>query len=173
MMDTPKNIRQIGNIDISHKIYVEDYVVTYTKSIGEESKQSGDYTGKAAVLLGHKKINDKDVETYINGLAMISRFGVNAEAGFSNEMWSSIYDVIKTYYDDEEIVGWLYIGETIDAGTDKRLVNIHNSNFNGKNLVFMYYNVDDKEEEFFDYMNNSFIRRKGFYIYYEYCINSS
>lgn len=167
MMDTPKNIRQIGNIDVSHKIYVEDYVITYTKSIGEEVKQCGDGVGRAAVLLGHKNITEKDVETYINGLAVIGQFGMNGQAAFSNEMWSSIYDVIKTYYEDEEIVGWLYIGETVDAGTDKRLVNIHSNNFNGKNLIFMYYNADDKEEEFFDYMNNSFIRRKGFYIYYQ------
>lgn len=167
MNDTPKNVRQVGDVDVAHKIYVEDYVITYTKGIGEELHEKSDSGGKAAVLLGHKNITDKDVETYINGMAVIEKFELSGESVFSNEIWSSIYDVIKTYYEDEDIVGWLYIGENIDAAKDDRLINVHSGNFNGKNLIFMYYDTDEKEELFFDFMNNSFLKRKGFYIYYQ------
>ena len=160
-MDTPKNIRQVGDIDSSHKIYIEDYVVTYTKNLGKEPGN------KAAVLLGHKKVNKKDVETYINGLVVIEEFSLAGEAVFSNEKWSSIYDSIKKYYNDEEIVGWLFIGDEYDVQTDKRLVNIHTNNFNGKNVVFMNYNCIEKEETFYDYINSAFVKRKGFYIYYQ------
>ena len=34
MGEAPKNIRQVGYIDRAHKIYVEDYVITFTKGIG-------------------------------------------------------------------------------------------------------------------------------------------
>ena len=37
MNDTPKNVRQVGDVDVAHKIYVEDYVITYTKGIGENT----------------------------------------------------------------------------------------------------------------------------------------
>lgn len=167
MNDTPKNVRQVGDIDVSHKIYVEDYVITYTKGIGDELHEKGDSGGRAAVLLGRKNITDTDVETYINGMAVMDKFELAGESVFSNDMWSSIYDVIKTYYEDEDIVGWLYIGGNIEAAKDDRLINIHAGNFNGKNLIFMYYDIDEKEEFFFDYMNNSFLKRKGFYIYYQ------
>lgn len=167
MNDTPKNVRQVGDVDVAHKIYVEDYVITYTKGIGEELREKSDSRGRAAVLLGRKNITDKDVETYINGMAVIEKFELAGESVFSNDIWSSIYDAIKTYYEDEDIVGWLYIGENIEAAKDDRLIKVHSGNFNGKNLIFMYYDIDEKEELFFDYMNNSFLKRKGFYIYYQ------
>ena len=167
MNDTPKNVRQVGDVDVAHKIYVEDYVITYTKGIGEELREKSDSRGRAAVLLGRKNITDKDVETYINGMAVIEKFELAGESVFSNDIWSSIYDAIKTYYEDEDIVGWLYIGENIDAAKDDRLIKVHSGNFNGKNLIFMYYDIDEKEELFFDFMNNSFLKRKGFYIYYQ------
>ncbi|MCI8306436.1 MAG: LysM peptidoglycan-binding domain-containing protein [Lachnospiraceae bacterium] len=167
MNDTPKNVRQVGDVDVAHKIYVEDYVITYTKGIGEELHKKSDSGGRAAVLLGRKNITDKDVETYINGMAVIEKFELSGESVFSNDMWSSIYDVIKTYYEDEDIVGWLYIGENIDASKDERLIKVHSGNFNGKNLIFMFYDTNEKEELFFDFMNHSFLKRKGFYIYYQ------
>ena len=167
MNDTPKNVRQIGGVDVSHKIYVEDYVITYTKELGEDAGSQEYCEGKTAVLLGHKKITDKDVRTYINGMVVIEKFDVSEQNIFTNEIWSSIYDVIKKYYEDEEVVGWLYIGNNADVEKDKRLLGIHTGNFLGKNLVFMHYNPEEKEEEFFDYMNNAFLKRKGFYIYYQ------
>jgi len=167
MNDTPKNVRQVGDVDVSHKIYVEDYVITYTKELGEELRAAGESDKKAAVLLGRKKITNNDVKTYINGMAVIDSFSIEESNSFTNEIWSSIYEVIKTYYEDEEVVGWLYIGNNPDAAGDKRLLQVHTNNFIGKNLVFMYYNIEEKEEHFFDYMNNAFLKRKGFYIYYQ------
>ena len=160
-MDTPKNIRQVGDVDDSHKIYVEDYVVTHTRSIGKE------HNNKAAVLLGHKNVTHNDVETFINGMVVIEGFSLSGEAEFSNEKWSMIYDDIKEFYEDEEIVGWLYIGDSYEVQADKRLINIHANNFNGKNALFMNYNYIEKEETFYDFINNAFVKRKGFYIYYK------
>ncbi len=167
MNETPKNVRQVGNIDSSHKIYVEDYVITFTKETGESLMDDNSMECAAAVLLGHKKSSGKEVETYINGMALIDGFHELKEAAFSNDMWSGIYDKIKEFYDDEEIVGWLYIGCSHDVQHSVRLLNIHSSNFSGKNLVFMVYDCEEKEELFFDFINNSFIKRRGFYIYYQ------
>lgn len=166
-MNTPKNVRQVGNIDSAHKIYVEDYVITFTKTTGESLADDNSMDCAAAVLLGHKKSSGKEVETYINGMVLIDGFRESKEAVFSNDMWSGIYDKIKEFYEDEEIVGWLYIGCSCDVQHSSRLLNVHSSNFSGKNLVFMVYDCEEKEEMFFDFINNSFVKRRGFYIYYQ------
>ena len=44
----PKNIRQIGQVDISKKIYAEDYVMTYIKQLAEKTTVGE----RKAVLLG-------------------------------------------------------------------------------------------------------------------------
>ena len=54
MSETPKNVRQVGDLDFSHKIYVEDYVITFTKSLGDTLTDDNCLACKAAVLLGRK-----------------------------------------------------------------------------------------------------------------------
>lgn len=167
MGEAPKNIRQVGYIDRAHKIYVEDYVITFTKGIGNTLCEENSGECRAAVLLGHKNLDKTESVTYINGMVLIDSFTLSGEAAFANETWSEIYDKIKEFYEEEEIVGWLYIGSVDPVKPDRRLVNIHSSNFSGKNLIFMSYDYDEKEEVFYDFYNNSFVKRNGFYIYYQ------
>ncbi len=160
MIETPKNVRQIGYIDKAHRIYVEDYVISFMKSIRSKETQ-------AAVLLGHKIIEKKEVVTYISGMVLAESFVLTDKDEFSGEMWSFIYDKIKEFYEDEEIVGWMYTGSFMGNEPDGRMVNIHKSNFAGKNVVFLTYDYDENEETFYDFIDNSFIKRNGFYIYYQ------
>ena len=167
MKETPKNIRQIGAMDPNHKIYVEDYVITYTRKLGDELVNANEDGYKAAVLLGMKDMYGSEIRTYVSGMVCIEDFSLSGEAAFSNEIWSGIYDKIKTYFEDEEIVGWMFISNMDSQVEESRLINIHSSNFNGKNMIFIRYNCEEREEKAYDYINNSFIYRKGFYVYYE------
>lgn len=167
MKETPKNIRQIGGMDPNHKIYVEDYVVTYTRTLGDMLLKENKEGYKAAILLGMKDRSGREMRTYVSGMVCIDGFTLSGEAAFSNELWSGIYDKIKSYYEDEEIVGWMFLGCMEEQSEDARLVNIHSSNFNGKNMIFIKYNCEEREEKIYDYLNNSFVERKGFYVYYE------
>ena len=182
MSDMPKNIRQVGEIDALHKIYVEDYVITFVKGLGNEivnyaakhQSRENDSSGKReeddfkiAVLLGKKSVNENDVETFINGLVLVDGFLMNTDESFTSEIWSKVYEGIKNYYEDEEIVGWLYVGYGNDMVSNSKLTKIHSNNFTGKNLLFMVYDISAKEEEFYDYIDNHFLKRKGLYIYYQ------
>lgn len=167
MKETPKNIRQIGAMDPNHKIYVEDYVITYTRNLGEELSNGDEEDYKAAVLLGMKDIHGREIRTYVSGMVCIEDFSLSGEATFSDEIWSGVYDKIKCYFEDEEIVGWMFICNRENQVEESRLINIHSSNFNGKNMIFIKYNCEDREEKAYDFINNQFIFRKGFYVYYE------
>lgn len=163
MSDMPKNIRQVGEIDALHKIYVEDYVITFVKGLGNEivnyaakhQSRENDNSGKReeddfkiAVLLGKKSVNENDVETFINGLVLVDGFLMNTDESFTSEIWSKVYEGIKNYYEDEEIVGWLYVGYGNDMVSNSKFIKIHSNNFTGKNLLFMVYDISAKEEEF-------------------------
>ena len=73
MKETPKNIRQIGAMDPNHKIYVEDYVITYTRNLGEELSNGDEDDYKAAVLLGMKDIHGREIRTYVSGMVCMQR----------------------------------------------------------------------------------------------------
>ncbi|MBE5937937.1 MAG: LysM peptidoglycan-binding domain-containing protein [Lachnospiraceae bacterium] len=170
MKEAPKNIRQIGGIDTNHKVYVEDYVITYMRVLGDNLLKEKDDSYAAVVLLGSKNMSGHNVETYINGVVRIEGFTLWGDASFTNEMWSAIYDKVKTYYEDEEIVGWMFAGGGEIPEEKNRLsvfVNIHKTNFVGKNMLFIEYNCEEKEEKVYDYINGSFIERKGFYVFYQ------
>lgn len=167
MKETPKNIRQIGGMDPDHKIYVEDYVVTYTRTLGDMLLKENKEGYKAAILLGMKERNGREMRTYVSGMVCIDGFSLSGEAAFSNELWSGIYDKIKAYYEEEEIVGWMFMGCMEELEEDARLINVHSSNFTGKNMIFIRYNCEEREEKIYDYLNNGFILRKGYYVYYE------
>ena len=150
MKETPKNIRQIGAMDPNHKIYVEDYVITYTRNLGEELMKENDEGYRAAVLLGMKDIQGKEIKTYVSGMVRIENFSLSGESVFSNEIWSGIYDKIKSYFEDEEIVGWMFISNMDSRVEESKLINIHSSNFNGKNMIFIRYSCEDQEEKAYD-----------------------
>ena len=166
-METPKNIRQIGGIDPNHKIYVEDYVITHTRTLGDELIKDNKEGYAAAVLLGTKDMSGPEVWTYINGMVRIDGFSLSGESTFSSEIWSGIYDKIKSYYEDEEIVGWMFLGCGNIEDNKPRIINIHSSNFNGRNMLYIEYDCEEGKEQIYDYINNSFVRRKGFYVYYQ------
>ena len=161
---------------------MEDYVITFVKGLGNEivnyaakhQSRENDNSGKReeddfkiAVLLGKKSVNENDVETFINGLVLVDGFLMNTDESFTSEIWSKVYEGIKNYYEDEEIVGWLYVGYGNDMVSNSKFIKIHSNNFTGKNLLFMVYDISAKEEEFYDYIDNHFLKRKGFYIYYQ------
>ena len=89
----------------------------------------------------------KEIKTYVSGMVRIENFSLSDESVFSNETWSGIYDKIKSYFEDEEIVGWMFISNMDSRVEESKLINIHSSNFNGKNMIFIRYNCEDQEEK--------------------------
>ena len=62
-INLPKNIKQMGNIDDSFKIYMEDYVFTYLQQYSKASKGEE----RIAVLIGDTYTIDGNDVLFING----------------------------------------------------------------------------------------------------------
>ena len=58
----PRNIRQIGSPNPYHRIYIEDYVITYLKQ-----PPSPDETMRVVILYGKKEMMGDELCWFVNG----------------------------------------------------------------------------------------------------------
>lgn len=160
---TPKNVRQIGKIGDSLKIYVEDYVKTYTKQLAE-----GEYAQRCvAILIGEYRVIDDVKDVFIYGAIGISDAYNGENIQFTEGMWTSTYEMIKQYFPDGEIVGWYYGGTGFGLEEAKRLQQVHLDNFAGGDKLLYTYDILEREDNFYLYVNGAMVLQPGYYIYYE------
>ncbi len=160
----PKNIRQIGSIrDHSKTIYVEDYVMTYIKQLS-----AIDYTGcKVAVLLGYYIRTEDGKNLFIKGAVEMKNPDINNGTALSDEGWTSVYENIKKYFFDVEIIGWALIGPEFFLDNGDKVQKIHTDNFQGPDKALLKMDSMEKEEAFYLYDNGQLVKQSGYYIYYE------
>lgn len=159
----PKNIRQIGKGNTGKNIYVEDYVMTFIKQLAV-----GDYSGyKLAVLVGQCVRSDNVRNIFVSGALEIKELGVEEDIVFSNEVWTNIYEDIKEYFADAEIVGWFIGGPSYLLADEEKILKIHLDNFAGQDKVLLTFDNIEREEAFYCYENSKLSKQEGYYIYYE------
>lgn len=159
----PKNIRQIGQVDLSKKIYAEDYVMTYIKQLAEKTTVGE----RKAVLLGQYIKSEGSRHIFINGAVEIIETVDDKETMFSNEVWSEIYDCIKKYYTNVEIVGWYITKKDVPFDVDEHITKMHLDNFAGQDKTLLVYDTLEKEEAFYFYDKGKLKKQSGYYIYYD------
>ena len=123
----PKNVRQIGEPGTGVRILVEDYAYTYLCQLAREN-----LTGMSTVILFGKSREDQDV--WIQG-AMGIDMGQEISRWFSGENWRAIFETMKTWFEDLEIVGWGLLNPGFPPVLTEELTAIHNRHFPGKYQV--------------------------------------
>lgn len=160
----PKNIRQIGTIHGSRKIYVEDYVITYLQqfSMRQAPRQ------QVIILLGRTQWLEEKQYFFISGAIHVNNVEIEMEEiKFSDECWMRIYGQMKKYFDRLEIVGWFLSSFENPLFISEAVVCAHVNNFPGNDKVFMMLDPQEREDAFYHYENGQLIREGGYYIYYE------
>lgn len=159
----PKNIRQVGKVNGNRKIYVEDYVMTFIKQLtGEDYSQC-----KVAVLIGQHIKADNTRNLFISGAIEVEEIDTTGDLMFSNDTWTNIYEMIKKYFVDLEIVGWFLGGPGYLLDDEDKIKKAHIDNFAGQDKTLLTYDNLEKEEAFLFFENNSLVKQDGYYIYYE------
>lgn len=159
----PKNIRQVGKSSAARKIYVEDYVMSFIKQLVGE-----DYSGcTIAVLVGQCIRLDNCRNIFISGAVRVNSAEMTNDIVFTNDIWTSIYEEIKKYFVETEIVGWYIGGPGYLMTEEDRIQKIHIDNFAGQDKVLLMFDNMEKEEAFFCYENGRMTKQDGYYIYYE------
>lgn len=160
----PKNIRQIGNINSRDKIiYVEDYVMTFIKQLSE--KDPGGL--RVAVLLGYYVRTEDCRNIFIKGAVEMKNVDFSSGVNLSDEGWTGIYENIKKYFTDVEIIGWALTGPEFYLDGMEKIKKVHMSNFSGPDKTLLKLDSMEKEENFYISENNQLVLLDGYYIYYE------
>lgn len=160
----PKNIRQIGEIHSNKKIYVEDYVITYLRQLSKKEIE----VPQAAILLGESKRVDGIQYIFASGAIETDKIEIDSEGiQFTDDTWTHIYETIKGFFDELEIVGWLMMVPGYHLAINGEIVKAHIRNFSGNDKVFMMIDPAEREESFYLSESGDLVRQSGYYIYFE------
>lgn len=160
----PKNVRQIGNVSDSLKIYVEDYVDTYLNQLcdKEETEPVG------AVLIGEKIKEGGQEFHYIYGavqMKTILRDGDGVDV--TEEVWNDCCEVCKAFFEEGEIIGWCAVIPGIPLAMNLNLKKMHQKLFSKTTGIFILKDPVCREELYFAPKFNDLMLMNGHYIYYE------
>ena len=184
----PKNIRQIGTFGDTYKIYVEDFVYTYVHQFIHRQKKEDSVL--AAVLLGRTVTKDNTEYVFISGAQKVEfqdeneepdRGGEDADGtreeqtspvtdaitGRQQEFWNRVYQRIKEYFDEQEILGWYFNLDGGGLNVRTELQQFFESTYK-KGSRFLYYeDALEKEDAFFVQEQHKLQRISGYAVYYE------
>ncbi len=159
----PKNVRQIGFFTGDFRIYLEDYVHTFTHWLAEQ-----DHTERCvAVLVGEFAKSEHAREVYAYGAVVAEHACDSGKIEMTAQVWTKIYETIKAFFPDGEIVGWFCGGTSFTDEEREEIRQVHLDHFAGTDRILMLYDFLDREEEFYRYEEEGMVRQEGYYIYYE------
>lgn len=159
----PKNIRQVGTPQGGRRIYVEDYVMTYLNQLAKP----GNIYARGAILLGEYKQAERQGVLFISGAIEAQNMELDLEEiEFTNEIWSQIYNEVKRYFPDLEVVGWFLSRMGFSTDINDKITKIHLENFSGRDKVLYLMDALEEEDAWYLYENNGLKKQSGYYIYY-------
>ena len=160
----PNNIRQIGEIEGTQKIYIEDYAYTYLCRISSENTGRG----IAAILLGQANWKEGISYLFVKSAVALSDMEISEEhVDFTQETWNHVYEKNKEYFPEQEIVGWFLSVPGCSMELHEVICQTHLNHFGGNDKVLFVMEPLEKEEAFYRYEDGKMSRQAGFYVYYE------
>lgn len=160
----PKNVRQIGNVSDSSKIYVEDYVDTFFNQLCEKAGQEM----AGAFLVGEKIQEEEQDYIYVYGAIRMQELKMKGKDFVVEEsVWKNACETCKEYFGNAEILGWFIAGGEHSLEVNHNINKIHQKYFQREKSVFVTKNARDKEEKFYIYKYKDLMECGGHFVYYE------
>ena len=160
----PKNVRQIGNVSDSSKIYIEDYVDTFFNQLCEKAEQ--EMVG--AFLVGETVQEEEQDYIYVYGAIRMKELLVKGKDFVVGEhVWKDACEKCKEYFGNAEILGWFITGGEHPLEVNHNINKIHQRYFSREKSIFVTKNTRDKEEKFYIYKYRDMLECNGHYVYYE------
>ncbi len=159
----PKNVKQVGNVSDSPKIYVEDYVDTFLNQLEEQGRESL----AGAFLIGKYETIEGQECVFVTGAVQMKE--LDPESG-EPEIDKGHLEMAKMesqeYFHGQEIVGWLLAVPGHPVSLSSHMIRIHEKLFPQKNSLFILNDAED-DEAYFAYKFQELMQMGGHYIYYE------
>lgn len=162
--ELPKNVRQIGNVSDSSKIYVEDYVDTYFNQLCEKADQA--LVG--AFLIGEIVQEGEEDYIYIFGAIQMTELQQKGkDVVVTENTWKEACETSKKYFGNAEILGWFLVSPNLVLEVNHNLLKIHQKWFAKEKSILVLKEAREKEEKFFIHKFRNLMECNGHYIYYE------
>lgn len=159
----PKNIRQIGAPSGNIRIYIEDYVMTYLNQMANPNSTFA----RGAILVGEKEKSENGEVVFISGALPAQNLELDLEeTTFDGDTWSYIYQEVKTYFPDLEVMGWFLSRMGFSTEVNDMIVRLHLDNFPGADKVLYIMDSLEGEDAFYMAEGEYLRRQSGYYIYY-------
>ena len=163
----PKNVRQIGNVSDSPKIYVEDYVDTFFTQLCEKCEKAGGGP-IGAFLVGDMQKSDEEEYIYIYGAIQMHELKMSGNEYVIDEAtWTHAYEDCTQECGDGERRGWGVAHQGGPLTPNEATVKLHKKSFPKKNTVFVMKDPVEKDETYYVHKLNDLMEIGGHYTYYE------
>ena len=163
----PKNVRQIGNVSDSPKIYVEDYVDTFFAQLCEKCEKGGN-NPIGAFLIGDIVTGNDEEYVYIYGAVQMHELKMSgSEYVIDETAWRCAYEDCKQFFEDGEMLGWFVAHQGVPLVPESATVKLHKKSFPKKNTVFIMKDPVEKDETYYVHKMNDLMEIGGHYTYYE------
>lgn len=160
----PRNVRQIGNVSDTPKIYVEDYVDTFFTQLCEKAQQEP----MGAFLVGEMQKIDGEEYVFIHGAIQMHDLKMSGkDFQIDDAAWKNGYEDCKQYFEDGEIVGWFIARPENALALEGNMLKLHRKSFGKKNSVLILKDSVEKEEAYFVHKFNDLLEIGGHFTYYE------
>lgn len=160
----PKNVRQIGNVNDTPKIYVEDYVDTFFSQLCEKSGEEA----VGAFLIGDFQKTEEEEYVYIYGAVRMQGLKKDGiDYVIDESTWKKAYEDCKQYFEDGEMLGWFVARPGAVLTLEKSITKLHRKSFPKKNTIFVLKDSVEKDEMYYVHKFNDLLPIEGHYTYYE------
>lgn len=161
--ELPKNIRQVGDLDLDKRVYIEDYAFSFVRELTLDE----DEEGRVGILLGEEKKIDGENYTFVYGAMEITNASVyDGRVSFTQETWPLVNTNRNTYFEGMEIVGWYLVSSTIRPEKNMALERTHIDNI-GRYKAFLYVNPSEKTEEMYSCFDSGLESLDGYVVYFD------
>lgn len=159
----PKNVKQVGNVSDSPKIYVEDYVETFLNQLKERGKEMP----VGAFLLGEAVQIDGQDCLFVTGAVQIRELEQSGqEFLIGTEHLEMAKAESREAFHGREVIGWFLIAPGQPLGLSAAMSRVHEKLFPGKHTLFILKDAEDGEL-YFVYKFQELMQIGGHYIFYE------
>lgn len=160
----PKNVRQIGNVSDTPKIYIEDYVDTFLNQLCDKA----DEMPVGAFLVGHTEKQDDQECVYIYGAIRMEEVEcVGPDIAISEAMLEDAKGESKKYFGNAGFVGWFITLPGHPLTLNSNLTKLHTQYFDNSGSVLIMKETAEKDELYFAYKYKELMQMGGHYVYYE------
>lgn len=159
----PKNIRQVGDVDLDKRVYIEDYAFSFVRELVPDE----DEEARVGILLGKETEKDGENFVFVKAAMEVTNASVfEGKIAFTEETWPSVNNNKNLFFGNMDIVGWFIVSNSIRVQKNISIERTHVDSF-GKYKLLLYMNPAEMVEDMYSCFDGGLETLDGYIIYFE------